>query len=94
MKKQITSISTVQTAKVAAIMYFVVGIVGCAFLLLSALLTPANRSASNLFIAILTPFIYAFIGFIVVFVGSWVYNQIAKRFGGIEFTVTEVRGEF
>jgi hypothetical protein len=92
MKKQITSISTVQTAKVAAIMYFVVGLVACVFLLLSALFVPGNRG-SGLVMAIVTPFIYAFIGFVIVFVGSWVYNQVAKRFGGIEFTVTEVRGE-
>ncbi len=93
MKKQITSISLVQTAKVAAVLYFVIGLVAACFMLLAALFTSGNR-VGGLFAAVLAPFIYALVGFVVVFVMAWIYNQVARRVGGIEFTTTDVRGEY
>lgn len=93
MKKQITSISLVQTAKVAAVMYFVLGLIGVVFTLLMSLIAPATQTTGLLF-ALLAPFLWAFFGFIFVFVACWIYNQIAKRVGGIEFTTSEVRGDF
>lgn len=91
MKKQIASISLVQTAKVAAIIYFILGIVGFVFLLIA---TMVGARSGGIAIALLTPFLYAFFGFVFVFVGGWIYNQVAKRFGGVEFTVVDVRGEY
>ena len=92
MKKQITSISLVQTAKVAAVLYFLIGLFAAVFLLLAALFAPGNRVGS-LAMALFTPLLYAFFGFVFVFVAGWIYNLVARRIGGVEFTVTAVRGE-
>ena len=91
MKKQITAISLVQTAKVAAAIYFVLACVGAVFF---ALISLVSGKFGGFLFAIIVPFLYAAVGFVVVFIGAWIYNQVAKRVGGVEFTVTEVRGEY
>jgi hypothetical protein len=91
MKKQITSISLVQTAKVAAAIYFVLACIGAVFFALASLF---GGRFGMVILAIVMPFVYAAIGFVFVFIAAWIYNQVAKFVGGIEFTVTEVPGEF
>jgi hypothetical protein len=91
MKKQITSVSLVQTAKVAAAIYFVLACVGAVFFALASLF---SGKFGGFFLAILAPFIYAAVGFVFVFIGAWVYNLVAKRVGGIEFTLTDAPAEF
>ena len=85
MKKQITSISPVQTAKVFALLYFFIAIpfVVLMFLGISMSHTPSAFPAAMVFIA---PFMYAFVGFVFTLFGSWVYNLAAKWVGGIEYT--------
>jgi hypothetical protein len=90
---QIVRFSLVQTAKVAAALYFVLGLVGVVVMLIAAAVSPAARAQGFLFI-VLAPFLYAFFGFIFVFVGCWLYNLVARFVGGIEFTLTETRGDF
>lgn len=90
MKQQITHFSLVQTAKVAAVLYFVLGLVGAVVLLIAAVVSPSARSQGFVFI-VLAPFFYAFFGFVFVFIGCWLYNLVARFVGGIEFTLTEVR---
>ncbi len=42
------------------------------------------------FIYLAMPVIMAVVGFIFIALFAWVYNCIAKRFGGIEFEVTDI----
>ena len=39
---------------------------------------------------VLMPLLYTLIGFVFTLVGAWVYNVIAARIGGFEFTTVEV----
>jgi uncharacterized membrane protein YeaQ/YmgE (transglycosylase-associated protein family) len=89
MKQQITRFSLVQTAKVMAALYFVLGLVGAVVMLCIAAVSPA-RSQGLVFI-LLTPLFYAFFGFVFAFIGCWLYNAIARFVGGIEFELTESR---
>lgn len=88
MKKQITEVSGHQTSKVFAAMYFVmtlpfilIGLVGLAFK------GHGVHFPSMLFF--LLPFIYCILGYIFTRFACFLYNFIAKRIGGVEFTVTE-----
>jgi len=90
MKQQITRFSLVQTSKVMAVLYLILGIVGVAVMLIGSMLSNTPRPAGFLLI-LLTPFLYAFFGFIFCFIGCWLYNQIARFVGGIEFELTESR---
>ena len=87
MKKQITSFSAVQTGKVFAALYFVLSI---PFVMLMALMLPFSKGASpfsGLFLIAL-PILYALMGFIFVALGAVIYNFVAKRVGGIEYTTS------
>ena len=88
MKKQITSISPFQTAKVMAVLYFVISlpfvlIMGVAFSFAS------GQKPAMTGMLVLMPVLYMVGGFIFTIVGAWVYNLVAKWVGGIEFTTSE-----
>jgi hypothetical protein len=88
LKKQITSFSAVQTGKVFAALYFVFSI---PFVILMALMLPFSKGASpfsGLFLIAL-PILYAMMGFVFVALGAVLYNFVAKRVGGIEYTTSE-----
>jgi hypothetical protein len=85
MKKQIVQVSVVQSAKVVAAVYLVTAIpvVVLASLFMSAVM-PAGVGIAMLLVM---PVAYAIGGFI----GAWIYNLVAARIGGFEFTTAEVR---
>ena len=87
MKKQIVHVSKLQTAKVMAVMYLVISL---PMVVLS--LVPAWLSHSSIsWILILTmPILYAVFGFLFTLLGAWIYNAVAGRIGGIEFTTAEI----
>lgn len=95
MKKQISNISGHQTSKVFALLYAaltvplaVIGVI--AFLFGSP---PEVQNSQSIdfpwLFFVFAPLLYGGIGYIFTRLGCFVYNFIAKRFGGIEFTVTE-----
>jgi hypothetical protein len=88
MKKQIVQVSVVQSAKVMAAVYLVTAIpvVVLAALFMSAFM-PAGVSVAML---IMTPVFYAIGAFIGAAIGAWIYNLVAARIGGFEFTTAEV----
>ncbi|MDX8400547.1 MAG: DUF3566 domain-containing protein [Gallionellaceae bacterium] len=91
MKKQITNISPFQTAKVAALLYFVISLPFVVIMGLMFAFAPGPKPAMmgvGMMIAI--PFCYLVIGFIFTIIAAWVYNIVAKLVGGIEFTTTEI----
>lgn len=88
MKKQITNISPVQTAKVMAILYFAISLPLVLLMGLMSLFAPGPRPPMIGVLAVM-PFLYLFFGFIFTVVGAWVYNIVAKWVGGIEFTTSQ-----
>lgn len=85
MKKQISNISPLQTAKILAVIYFVIAL---PFLLLM-LVMPGPKPPFFSGLLLVMPFFYALSGFLFTLFGAWVYNFVAKRIGGIEFTVRD-----
>jgi len=89
--KRIKRFGVYQTAKVIAIIYFLIALVFMIpFGLISSILGGANFPGTpfggGLFF-ILMPFIYGIMGFIMTAIGCLVYNLIATWTGGIELEV-------
>lgn len=89
---RIKRLGVVQTAKVAAVMYFIFSAVIMIPIGLITMLTgPAKDSFPGLFgglfggiFMIIMPIIYAVLGFIFVAIACLIYNLIARFMGGIE----------
>ncbi|MES2048005.1 MAG: hypothetical protein V4447_06375 [Pseudomonadota bacterium] len=89
MRKQIKSISPLQTAKVMAVLYFVISLPFVLFMFISMSMIPGPRFPMS-GMMLLMPVMYLVFGFIFTLVGAWVYNLVAGWIGGIEFTTTEI----
>ena len=99
MKKQITHISGHQTSKVMAFLYIaftlpfmLIGLI--AFISGTPVESQDGESTTNLpwLFLIFAPLMYGVFGYIFSRLGCFVYNLIAKFFGGFEFTVIEKNG--
>ncbi len=88
MKKQIINISPLQTAKVFAVLYFVISIPFVALMALSFFSAPSNARPPMGFL-FAAPFLYLIFGFLFTVFGAWVYKLVAGWVGGIEYTSTE-----
>ena len=88
MKKQIVNVSVLQNAKVMAALYFVFSI-PFGLLMMLPVMTQGGAGFSVLMLVLL-PLLYTLLGFVFTLIGAWVYNLIAARVGGFEFTTTEV----
>jgi hypothetical protein len=95
-KKQITNVTEHQTSKVFSLLYVLftipfafIGILG--FMFSSTIEMSNGQTAPQfpwLFFAF-APIFYGIAGYVFTRLGCAAYNFIAKRVGGIEFTVTE-----
>jgi len=92
MKKQILNISPLQTAKIMAILWFVLSLPILLFMGLSMFAIPGEKGGAAIFggMMLFIPIFYAIFGFISTLIGAWVYNLLAKRFGGIEYTTQDI----
>ena len=88
MKRRIDEISPQAASKIMAILYFTFTLLFVPIGLIMVVAGKAQFTAGLFFI--FAPVIYGAIGYILVYIGCWVYNFIAKRFGGMEFTVSDV----
>lgn len=88
MKKQIVNVSILQNAKVMAALYFAISIP--IMLIMMIPMMSQEGAGFSLMMLVLMPVLYTLIGFVFSLVGAWVYNLIAARVGGFEFTTTEV----
>lgn len=88
MKKQILSFSPLQTAKVFALLYFVMSIPLIGFMSISFALSPAPTPGMGFLVAM--PFFYLIFGFVFTAIGALIYNLVAKWVGGIEYTSTAI----
>ncbi len=88
MKKQVVSVSILQNAKVMGVLYLVISIPLTLFMTIPALLT--QGAGVSILAMVLMPLLYTAFGFVFTLIGAWVYNLIAARIGGFEFTTAEV----
>ena len=86
MPQQIAHFSVHQTAKVLAILYTVLGLLVVPLLWLGSLADP--EGAMPIWLALIFPLIYGLFGYIFTALGCALYNVIAARVSGIEFTLT------
>ena len=89
MKKQITRFSVLQTAKVAAAMYFAISL-----LLIVVFAIPmmvySGQVKFPIFMLLLMPLVYLLFGFVLTVIAAWIYNLVASVLGGIEYTTTDI----
>jgi hypothetical protein len=104
-RKQITHVSPLQTAKVVASFHFAMSWVLVLVLALRHvvwLYSPYSTMATydvhrmrygfhGPFL-ILLPFVYGICSFLIVLFAAWVYNFIAARLGGVEYTAKDMPG--
>ncbi|MES2153080.1 MAG: hypothetical protein V4508_25150 [Pseudomonadota bacterium] len=88
MKKQLIHVAPIQTAKVFAALYLVITIPFVVIILLAQLF--ANGPGMPWYVLICMPLLYAVMGFVFSALGAWIYNLVASRIGGIEFTTVDV----
>ncbi|MDN4058955.1 hypothetical protein QPK31_12060 [Massilia sp. YIM B02769] len=88
MKKQVVSVSILQNAKVMAALYLVLSIPFTLLMIIPALM--GQGAGVSVAMLILMPVLYTLMGFVFTLVGAWVYNVVAARVGGFEFTTVEV----
>ncbi|HEY8098304.1 MAG TPA: hypothetical protein VIE91_04230 [Methylophilaceae bacterium] len=87
MKKQIINVSPIQTAKVIALLYFLISLPFVGLMAISFSFAPGPKMPIGLLF--LFPFLYLIFGFIFTALGAWLYNLAAGWVGGIEYTTNE-----
>ncbi len=88
MKKQISSISVRQAGKTIGLYY---GLLTCLAIPIGLVqLIVGGEKRFGGFIFLLAPLIYFIAGYLLGCFGAAVYNFVAQRFGGLEFTVEDV----
>jgi hypothetical protein len=90
MKKQIVNVSVFQSAKVAAVFYLVISLPMCFLMLVPAMLGKESSTGFSMAMLIILPIMYTVGGFIFTMIAAWIYNMVASRVGGFEFTTVEV----
>lgn len=88
MKKQLVNVSKLQAAKVAAAIYLVISVPMVLLMMLPALFS--DQPGLPLWLLLLLPVLYAVLGFVFTFVAAWIYNLVASKIGGLEYTTVEV----
>lgn len=91
MKKQVVSVSILQNAKVMAALYLAISLPFTLLMIIPAMM--GQGVGYSIMMLVLMPLLYTLIGFVFTLVGAWVYNLIAARIGGFEFTTVEVGKE-
>jgi len=86
-KQQLQRFSVHQTARVLATVYGILGFVLIPLIWISIAFDPASEGGAGL-VAFLFPLIYAIFGYIFTAIGCAIYNAVAARLGGIEFTLS------
>jgi len=86
--QKLAKVGVESVAKHLGLLYGVLGLLGSAFWLFFALVAAVSgqmgRAAGFTVFAVLAPFLYGFVGFLLGALIAWLYNLIAARLGGIE----------
>jgi len=91
MKKQIINVSPFQTAKVFAVLYFLMSLPLIGLMAIMFSFSPGPKPGLGFLIFL--PFIYLIFGFIFTAIGAWIYNLVAKWVGGIEYTSITIEND-
>jgi hypothetical protein len=88
MTKQLMHVAPRQAAKVMALLWIAITI---PFVLLMAvgILASGAPNKPNPAVFLLFPLLYGVFGYLFTLLGASVYNVVARRFGGIEFTTSD-----
>lgn len=86
MKKQIIRVTPIQTAKVAAVMCFLLSIPMVVFMVMSFAFAPMPTPGFGFGFMILFPVLYLVFGFVFTAIAAWIYNLAAGWVGGVEYT--------
>lgn len=89
MKVQVRHANVLQSGKVFAGIYLVIAIPMMAFMLLASSFA-GEAGGMGIGGAIALAIFYPVIGFVSGVIGAWLYNIVAKRIGGFEYTTVEV----
>src|SRR5262249_9458205 len=95
--QQIKSVDVMSVAKVFGVMYGGIALIFIPFFLLAGVGTMfAGKQAAVggvgfIIFALLAPFIYGAMGFIMGALMAWIYNLVAGRFGGIMIELQPVQ---
>jgi hypothetical protein len=99
MKRKITKIEPFQLGKILAALYAAMSLLFVPFMVLFSLIAnfapqPEGQEIPTgfffgfgLVFSLLAPLFYGFMGFLTGVVGAFIYNLVAKKFGGIEVEV-------
>jgi hypothetical protein len=88
MKIQIVNVSVAQSAKVVAVLYTVISL---PVLLIMALAGAFQGNLGVVLLAVvIAPLIYGVITFLFAGLGAWLYNVVARRVGGFEYSIKEM----
>lgn len=91
MKIQIKRFSPHQNAKVCAVLMAVSSLIFVVpfFLMTSMMAVPEGQKGPPSFIFLLFPIMYLVMGYIMIVIGSALYNLLTKYIGGIEYETSE-----
>jgi hypothetical protein len=97
MEKELVAIHGPQTAKVSALFIFffmLLILVPIAIITFLIGIASAGEGRTNLLIMgviyLVLPLVYLPLMYFVIRIHCWMYNKVAKKFGGIRFTLAEV----
>jgi hypothetical protein len=90
MKKQIIRVSILQNSKVMAVLYMFLAL-PLALLVAVPLWIKGGVSVVPWLFMLAMPLLYALCGFVFTAIAAWVYNLVAARMGGLEFTSAEAQ---
>jgi hypothetical protein len=82
MKYEIRRFQILQTARILALLYAIIGLLLAPFLVLASSLDPEQGSIGLAF-ALLLPPLYGLFGFVGTVIGAFIYNLVAGWVGGI-----------
>ena len=88
MKIRIERVGVAQCAKVIAGIYFVISLPVVVGVMLIAM--AAGKVGFGVSALIFLPFVYAFFSYLGGLLCAWIYNLVAGRIGGFEYTTAEV----
>jgi hypothetical protein len=96
---RLRSVGVMSCAKISAVIHAALGVVVGFFVLIIGVVGAAAMPSSNrlgvagfVFLAILSPFFYGIIGFIMGAIWAFLYNLTAQAIGGLEMQLDAVPG--
>ncbi len=94
MNVRISSIGVLQTAKTLAALYAVVGVVAGIVACLAIVSEPFHLNDDWVLRAVIALFAipvgYALLGLVGTAISAWIYNIVAAKTGGVQFTLTNL----